>query len=157
VPEEIRQQLYAEEQQRLERHQRGPNISSSNLPPIHITNMLPTSSSQTSNQLSSVSTPAHTIQPKLAMIIHLDVPGCLDEQVEDYCTWQQSRVKKPALKLEYQKACDLMIDDGMDLGLIRRDPDPKYLIEKKIKRGVAEHIVGDIDEWVKECKRARTE
>jgi hypothetical protein len=50
-----------------------------------------------------------------------------------------------------------MIDDGMDLGLIRRGPDPKYLIEKKIKRGVAEHIVGDIDEWVKECKRARTE
>jgi hypothetical protein len=50
-----------------------------------------------------------------------------------------------------------MIDDGMDLGLIRRDPDLKYLIEKKIKQGVAEYIVGDIDEWVKECKRARTE
>jgi hypothetical protein len=61
VPEEIRQQLYTEEQQRLERHQRGPNISSSNLPPIYITNMLPTSSSQASNQLSSVSTPAHTV------------------------------------------------------------------------------------------------
>jgi hypothetical protein len=119
--------------------------------------MLPTSSSQTSNQLFSLSTPAYTIQPKFAMTIPLDVPSCLDEQVEECRTWQQSRVKKPALKPEYQKACDLMIDDGIDLGLIRRDHDPKYLIEKKIKRGVAERIVGDIDEWVKECKRARTE
>lgn len=118
--------------------------------------MLPTSSSQTSNQLSSVSTLAYTIQPKLAMIIPLNIPGYLDKQVKEYCTWQQSRVKKLVLKLEYQKACDLMIDDSIDLGLIRRDPDLKYLIEKKIKRGVAEHIVGDIDEWVKECKRART-
>jgi hypothetical protein len=50
-----------------------------------------------------------------------------------------------------------MIEDGMDLGLIRRDPDLKYLIEKKIKRGITKHIVGDIDEWVKECKRAWTE
>jgi len=50
-----------------------------------------------------------------------------------------------------------MIDNSMNLGLIRRDPNPKYLIDKKIKRGVAEHIMSDIDIWVKECKKARTE
>ena len=88
VPEEIRQQLYTEEQQRIERHQRAPNISPSNPPPIHVTNMLPTSSTQASNHVSSTSTPAHEILPKSTMIIPLDIPGYLDTQAEEYCTWQ---------------------------------------------------------------------
>jgi len=83
VPEEIRQQLYTEEQQRIERHQRAPNISPSNPPPIHITNMLPTSSTQASNHISSTSTPAHEILPKSTMIIPLDIPGYLDKQAEE--------------------------------------------------------------------------
>ena len=41
VPEDIRQQLYAEEQQRLERPQRATNVLSLNLPLINITNFLP--------------------------------------------------------------------------------------------------------------------
>jgi hypothetical protein len=49
----------------------------------------------------------------------LNIPGPRDETVEDYCTWQQSKVKKPTLKVEYQKACDVIIEDGMDLELIR--------------------------------------
>src|SRR5215469_3149864 len=46
VPEDIRQQIYAEDQQRLERHQKTTNIPSSNLPPINITNVLPGPSHQ---------------------------------------------------------------------------------------------------------------
>ena len=41
MPEDIRQQIYAEDQKRLEKHQRATMISSSNLPPINITNVLP--------------------------------------------------------------------------------------------------------------------
>jgi hypothetical protein len=33
----------------------------------------------------------------------------------------------------------------MDLELIRRDLNPDFLIKRGVKRGIAEHIVGDID------------
>ena len=65
--------------------------------------------------------------------------------------------KNPTLKVEYQKACDMIIEEGIDLELIRRDPKPDFLIERGIKRGIAEHVVGDIDYWVKKYKRAKTE
>lgn len=83
---------------------------------------------------------------KTTLINRLDIPGFLDEQVEDYCTQQQSRVKKLSLKVEYQKACDKIIDIGVHLGLIRQDPNPDFLIKKGIKREVAKHIVSDINE-----------
>jgi hypothetical protein len=46
VPEDIRQQLHREEQQRYKRHRKATNVSSSNLPPINITNVLPGPSHQ---------------------------------------------------------------------------------------------------------------
>jgi hypothetical protein len=45
----------------------------------------------------------------------------------------------------------------MDLELIHRKPDPEFLIKSGVKRGIAEHVVGDIDYWVKKYKRAETE
>ena len=51
----------------------------------------------------------------------------------------------------------MIIEDGMDLELIRRDPNPDFLIKKGVKRGTAERVVSDIDYWVKKCKRAETE
>ena len=41
LPEDIREQLYAEAQQSLERRQKATNTSTANLPPINITNVLP--------------------------------------------------------------------------------------------------------------------
>ena len=72
-------------------------------------------------------------------IPRLNIPGPQDEAVEEYCAWLQSRVTKP------------------NLGLIHWNLDPKYLMDEGVKRGVAEHVVGDIDEWVQKHKRARTE
>jgi hypothetical protein len=96
--------------------------------------------------------------PSISIPIHrLDIPGFRDEAVEDYCSWQQSKVKKPTLKVEYKKACDMIIEAGMDLELIHQDPNPEFLIERGIKRGIAQRVVGDIDEWVQKYKRARTE
>ena len=45
----------------------------------------------------------------------------------------------------------------MDLGLICQNPNPDFLIMKGGKRGIAEHLVGDIDYWIKNVKRVRTE
>ena len=87
----------------------------------------------------------------------INLPGYRDEAVKEYCTWQKSQVKEPELKVQYQKACDAIIADGMDLELIHRKPDPEFLIKSGVKRGIAEHVVGDIDYWVKKYKRAETE
>jgi hypothetical protein len=105
-----------------------------------------------------LSTQGRTLDmPSISSIKRLNIPGPLDEAVEEYCTRQQSRFTKPKVKEEYQKACNIIIEDCMTLELIYQDPDPKYLTDQGIKRGVAEHIVRDIDNWVQNHKRARTE
>lgn len=157
VPDEIRQQLYAEEQQRLGRRHKSPTTSAANFPPINITNMLPPQSYQPPLASLPAEIPALDMPSIPTSVNRLNIPGPLDEAVEEYCAWQQSRFTKPKVKEEYQKACNIIIEDCMTLELIYRDPNPKYLMDRGIKRGVAEHIVGDIDEWVQNHKRARTE
>ena len=82
VPEDVRQQLYAEEQQQLERYLRTSHRAPAGHPPIYITNVLPGSSY-------SIPVPAemHT-KPRLGL------PGFLDAAVEEYSNWQQSRVMR---------------------------------------------------------------
>jgi hypothetical protein len=50
-----------------------------------------------------------------------------------------------------------MIDNGITLELIRRDPNPEFLIKGGVKRVAALYIIDDINKWVEVCKRARTE
>ncbi len=158
VPQKIRDELYAEEQQSLKRHQKATRTSNASHPPITITNVLPAPHYQTSHLVSSLAgTPAPDMPSKSTPIDRLNIPSPRDKAVEDYCAWQKSQVMKPALKVEYQKACDVIIEDGMDLELIRWDPNPDFLIKRGVKKGIAEHVVGDIDYWVKKYKRAETE
>jgi hypothetical protein len=60
-------------------------------------------------------------------------------------------------KVEYEQAGQEILAQRMDLGLIRQNPNPDFLIKKGVKRGIAEHLVGDIDYWVEKVKRVRTE
>jgi hypothetical protein len=89
MPEEVRQQLYAE-QQWLERHQKPAGTSAASCPPINITNVLPAPSSQIppAPDMPSISTP----------INRLNIPGPRDKAVKDYCAWRQSQVQDPTLK-----------------------------------------------------------
>jgi len=153
VPKHIRDQLYAEEQQWLRRHQRAISAPAANFPPINITNVLPGQSHQTPLGSSPAGTPA----PDMPPINRLDIPGTRDEAVEEYCAWQQMQVKKQDLKAEYQKACDFIIEDGLDLELIHQDQNPDFLMKRGIKRGIAQRVVGDIGYWVKKYKQAETQ
>ncbi|KAM3066206.1 hypothetical protein ACMFMG_012110 [Clarireedia jacksonii] len=157
VPENVREELYVEEQKSLERHQKASGTSAAPLPAIHITNMLPSPSDPTSHLASIDGTPVPDMLSRHTPTDRLNIPGFLDEQVEEYCTWQQSRVKKTALKEDCKRACDVMIEQGIDLNLIRRNPNPKFLIDEGVKRGTAERVVSDIDYWFENIKRRRTE
>lgn len=86
VPEYIRQQLYAEEQQGIERRQKPASTSAANFPPINITNVLP-AQYQTPLGSSPTGTPAPDMPSISAPIHRLNIPGFLDDAVEDYCAW----------------------------------------------------------------------
>ena len=38
-----------------------------------------------------------------------------------------------------------ILEEGMDLELIREDPDPDFLVKRGVKRGIARQVVRDID------------
>jgi hypothetical protein len=80
VPEDIRQQIYAEDQKRLEKHQRATKISSSNLPLINITNVLPGPSHQ---EFMSALLMADQPPP----ITPLSIPGLRGATGKEYSNW----------------------------------------------------------------------
>lgn len=138
VPEDIRQQLYAEEQQQLERHQRASHSVPANHAPIHITNVLPGPSHPTSGSTEVQAKP------------RLDVPGFLDAAVEEYSDWQQSRVRREDQKNDIRNMCDMALEHGLDLQQLHDDQDPDFFISRGIKIGVARRFIRDIEYWVQQ-------
>jgi RES domain-containing protein len=79
----------------------------------------------------------------------VDVPaiyisGLLDVAVREYSSWQQSRLGDEALKSEVRKACDVALDDGLDLAQIDEDKDPNYFKTRGVKWGITRRFVKDI-------------
>jgi len=155
MPEKVRLDLYAEEQQFLERRQ-NDKTSPSKVQPINI--ILPESFYQSAHPgPPSLRTPAPDASTTSPPCKHLDISGPRDELTDEYIAWQQSQVTGTEQKTAYQEACKVMKDHCLDLGLIYRNPNPQKLIDLGVKIGAAEHIVYDIDQW-KQCrKRPRTE
>ncbi|KAK8905634.1 hypothetical protein QC760_005556 [Botrytis cinerea] len=151
VQEEIRQQLYAEEQHSLDAKRQKASTSLVNLPPVHITNTMPASSCQNCQQMLS-SVPE--IPPPNS---RLSIPGFRDKAVEEYCAWHQSKFEDPIHKVEYQKAHNLIKGNAMNLQLLHWDPNPDFLVTGGVERAAALHIVNNIEEWFQQCKRVRTE
>lgn len=77
----------------------------------------------------------------------LDIPGPRDIAVAAYGDWQQFKVVDQTLQLEYQKACDVTLRDGLDLEQVFEDQDADFFIQSGVKRGVARRFVRDIETW----------
>ena len=138
VPEDIRQQLYAEEQHQLERHRKSSKTTVQGIPPITITNVLPTSHHPAPNHL--------TAPP----MMRPEVPGMLDTAVELYSEWQQSRVGDKAQKADIRRVCEVALRNGLDLQQIFEDKDPDLFIKEGVSIGVARRFVRDIEYWVQQ-------
>jgi hypothetical protein len=85
-------------------------------------------------------------------MVDLDIPEPLDVAVRLYSEWQQSRVVDETRKAEIQKACELALEDGLDLEQVYEDQDPSFFIKNGVKRGVARRFVADIERWAKRYK-----
>lgn len=149
VPESIREKLYIQEQQRLDRHKGGIQ-STAGCHPINITNVLPAQASPLS--VPTTPTPVPTMCPGKDLADFLEIPGLRDLAVAEYSDWQQTQVNDENLKAEFRKARDAALEDGLDLMQVHEDQDPQFFIKNGIKRGIARRFVGDINYWVKHYK-----
>ncbi|KAF2844062.1 hypothetical protein T440DRAFT_410910 [Plenodomus tracheiphilus IPT5] len=149
VPDDIREQLYAEEQQQRERQPAITSVPTPSFPPISITNVLP---SQPHESTTSIANGIATITRKRSRDLDLDIPGPRDAAVVAYTEWQQSNVVDQVLKDEFWKACDVTLGDGLDLEQVYENQDADFFVQSGVKRGVARRFIRDIDGWAKRYK-----
>ncbi|GCB27611.1 hypothetical protein AAWM_10496 [Aspergillus awamori] len=151
VPDNIREQLYAEEQQRLEQRQKVPGHPASGSPfPINI-NVLPTPPPRSM----AISPPAAAEPPALNSSppsSSINVPGPLEVAVENYAAWQLSRVNTESFKDNIIKARDIALNNCLDLKQIYQDQDPGFFINQGVKLGAARRFVTEINDWVQEMQ-----
>jgi hypothetical protein len=74
----------------------------------------------------------------------INVPGLLDIAVEEYSSWQQSRVSSEMLKDDIKKQRDVALANSLDLKQIYEDQNPDFFIKHGVKDGVALRFVCDI-------------
>lgn len=114
VPEDVRQELHATEQQRLERQQQAAKGLTKSLPSIQITNVLPSGASTSSSGLTTDE--ARSANDTAAgRSKRLKIPGQRDLNVRRYTRWQQSHVHDRDMKTKYENACTIVLKHGWDL------------------------------------------
>lgn len=155
IPNNVREQLYAKERQRISKQSKSPNnvTTGSMLPQINI-HVLPTQSPQPliSSSWSSDATtgtiPADSI----------DISGLLEVAVEEYTNWNLSRVGTESFKENIKKARDVALSKCLDLKQIRRK-NPDFFVKQGVK--LASHAgllttLASGSRIVSKAKRART-
>lgn len=130
VPQHVRDQLYLEERQRLEREPKTSN-GSSPYPPINITNVLP----QSQSPMTGCYAPTSQDDVRPRGNVCLDIPGPWDLAVKEYTEWQRSNVVDEKLKAEFSKACEVVLEDGMGLEQVYEDQRPGFFVQNGIKSG----------------------
>lgn len=149
IPDNVREQLYAEENQRLEKKKTSNHSSIGSMcPPININNFLPARSSQQSvpSPFANEASPA-----KSAYVEPIIVHGLLDVAVGEYTEWQQSRVSNEAFRDNIAKARDVALENCFDLMQVHKDQDPDFFVKHGVKLGAARRFVEDIGYWVNRC------
>ncbi|CAG8198344.1 unnamed protein product [Penicillium salamii] len=152
VPDEIRDELYMEEQQRLEKDKRKTGNHSGGgtpYPPINInvhsfhpSGLEVTASNADDNMIGSTGK-----RP-------LKIPGFRDEAVKEYGEWLASTVSDVTLKAAFRQACDVTLSDGFDLEHIYKDQNPGFFVDKGVKPGTARIFVENIRDWAESVKKA---
>ncbi|KAF3359142.1 PKHD-type hydroxylase ofd1 [Verticillium dahliae VDG1] len=156
VPPDVRDLLYAEEAQEISRKRKRRTSSSADSRPVSITNVMPPHSSRRSDSCDArpTSEPADTASQVPS---YLGLTGMRDVNVTEYCTWHCSKVSNNVWKQEFQKACRLALEEGLDLEQIRMDQDADFFIEKGVKAGIARRWVNDVEIWFREEKALESE
>lgn len=142
IPDWFHEQLQAEEKVlKPKSKSKSLSVHEGTCPLINI--VLPT---QTTTPIAAPSTSS----PNASSHKRLDIPGPRDLAVKEYSEWHASKVHDDNLKKDYEKACQVALENGLDLQQIFSRPDPSFFIEREVKIGTAHRFVDDITEWVQE-------
>ncbi|KAH0419846.1 hypothetical protein CcaCcLH18_14268 [Colletotrichum camelliae] len=145
MPSSIRDLLYAEDQQRLDRQ--GRSQSQAKYPPINITNVMPGSDASAGFPLPGRGpgpAPASTSSHSPA---RLKIPGPRDSALRSYCDWQCSQVLDDSFKEGYRKAYEVMVEHCLDLEQVDEDQDAQFFMDNGVKKGAATRFIRDIRDW----------
>lgn len=142
VPESVREELYAVEQQRLERRQRSSKATAEGTPTINITNVLP---DQTST--AGISQLTDALACDAGRRKRLKISGKRDVAVREYTNWQRSNVVDNELKTQYERAGLAVLKYGWDLEQMHLSRNSGFLVQEGVLPGIAERYVDDIAEW----------
>ena len=147
IPEWFHKQLKAEEQA-LSSKTKDRSLSSHGTthPPINI--VLPSQSSPSSISAATPTPTPGSPPSKSYQHKRLQIYGPRDAAVKEYSEWHASEVDDEDLKNDFRKACQVALNNGLDLQQIVNRPDPNFFIEREIKIGTAYRFVDDIVEWV---------
>ncbi|GFF98316.1 conserved hypothetical protein [Aspergillus udagawae] len=144
IPDNVREQLYAEERQRLSKQNKSTNGLTGSMPPQININVLPAQSSQPSIS----STWGAEANPSTVQSEIVDIPGLLDQAVEEYTDWHLPRVSAEGFKANIKKARDISLDNCLDLKQIRGE-NPDFFVKQGVKISAARRFVSDISLWLK--------
>ncbi|KAK3934333.1 hypothetical protein QBC46DRAFT_83014 [Diplogelasinospora grovesii] len=139
VPEDIRTQLYAEEQQYSDRKRKRRDSGShptAHLPMI-INNYIPALADRSRSALALPDSFSSQPSP-------LTIPGLRDDAVAAYCEWHCSKIRSQDQKEQYKLIRELALEKGFDLELIHEDHDAQFYIERGVLEGVARRWVKDV-------------
>ncbi|CAI7620669.1 unnamed protein product [Penicillium pancosmium] len=153
VPDAIREELYMEEQQKMEHSQSKNNksLTPGNCPPININFMGGQSSIQPA-AVDCIPQSEMSSHQKRHRFILLTIDGPRDVAVKEYSAWQETNVIDENLRAQFQLACDVTLANGLDLEQILEDQNPEFFVQEGIAVGIARRFVGDIIKWVGEIR-----
>ncbi|KAG7420486.1 hypothetical protein Forpi1262_v016332 [Fusarium oxysporum f. sp. raphani] len=125
--------------------------SSTDARPVNITNVMPTRTGHSSDD-NDTRTPSGSAEGSRYAPKYLGIPGMRDVNVNKYCIWHCSKNANNVWKMEYKKACDLTLAEGLDLEQIRLDQDAQFFIDKGVKKGIAKRWVSDVEVWFRDVE-----
>ncbi|KAJ6787452.1 hypothetical protein PWT90_10011 [Aphanocladium album] len=151
MPDDIKEQLYREEQQHADRvvkPKRKRSFSDEDRRPtaIHVHNIVP-------GQAGSAAMGHETVPPSP----WLDLPGYRDDAVDQYYAWHCSQVRCGKQKENFNLARTLTKDHGYDLQLVydARDKRAQFFREFGVLEGVAIRWTRDVKKFIKQALETR--
>jgi hypothetical protein len=148
VPQYLRERwIAADEREQEERKARAAATSSRNAPPIHITNVLPGHSQQTSTPDTQLGPMVLARPSNNASAQRLGIQGLRDDKVREYTEWQKSQVRNPLYKEAFDKACKAALKVGYDLDCIYEKQDLNFFTDEGVLPGIAWSFCRDIYAW----------
>ena len=149
VPDSVRQELYAEANQRIERY-RNTRHSLSTYPQAPDPTPHPTPDAM---QYSPVQTPSSVIAAAPNILERLDIPGPHEDAIHDYVRWQQHQARSDEWIAQFAKAGDILLKGGYKLGLFYERQLTHLLTAEGVIPGIALSFHSDILVWLPEYRR----